>query len=710
MHYLKLKGFGDLYKSKKKSRKKSEYSKEQVINQAIQLHLKGNIPEAITSYQKLISQECNDHRVFSNYGIILSDLGKLKEAEISYRKAIEINPEYAIAYSNMGIIFSDLGKLKEAEISYRKAIEINPEYAMAYCNLGNLLRELGKLKEAEQFTRKAIEINPEYAMAYCNLGNILKDLGKLQEAFDAFIKVIEINPTFSNIYTSITFFLKDSDIYQLDKSKLKGILNILLERNDIYHKELFNAFNFAYGKEIISNLEELDSEISKIELLVSNKVIINALKKITFKDIKLEKVLTRARRYLCIRIDKDVKTINFSELNFIISLAEQCFLNEYVYSLTKEESLSLISIINRCIDSKINETYISILACYFPLYKILNKVPALKSFKSSNQKFKALTKLQILEPLKEIQLSKNIKKLGSIDNNVSLKVKSQYEENPYPRWRYGNPSKVQKLNINQVINIGIKPNSIKHYGSEEKLKVLIAGCGTGNQILQSQRYKNAHITCIDLSLSSLSYAQRKINELGINNVELIEMDILEVSLLEKQFDVIECGGVLHHMDNPSEGLRKLLDILTNNGYMKLGLYSELSRKDVVKARDYITSKNLLPNDDDIKDFREDVFSGKIIEISNLINWGDFYTMSECRDLCFHTKEHRFKINQLQEIFQSNKLIFLGFSLQQSVKSQYQKYFPEDHKQTNLQNWAKFEEIFPNTFKGMYQFWVCKKKI
>ena len=62
------------------------------------------------------------------------------------------------------------------------------------------------------------------------------------------------------------------------------------------------------------------------------------------------------------------------------------------------------------------------------------------------------------------------------------------------------------------------------------------------------------------------------------------MDILEVSLLEKQFDVIECGGVLHYMDNPSEGLRKLLDILTNNGYMKLGLYSELSRKDVVKAK------------------------------------------------------------------------------------------------------------------------------
>ena len=26
---------------------------------------------------------------------------------------------------------------------------------------------------------------------------------------------------------------------------------------------------------------------------------------------------------------------------------------------------------------------------------------------------------------------------------------------------------------------------------------------------------------------------------------------------------------------------------------------------------------------------------------------------------------------------------------------------------NLQNWKKFEEKHPNTFRGMYQFWVSK---
>ena len=48
-------------------------SKEQIINQAIQFHLKGNIPEATKYYQHLISQGCNDHRIFSNYGAILKD-------------------------------------------------------------------------------------------------------------------------------------------------------------------------------------------------------------------------------------------------------------------------------------------------------------------------------------------------------------------------------------------------------------------------------------------------------------------------------------------------------------------------------------------------------------------------------------------------------------------------------------------------------------
>ncbi|WP_413678884.1 methyltransferase domain-containing protein [Prochlorococcus sp. MIT 0916] len=617
----------------------SKPSKEQLINQAFKFHSRGNISEAAKYYQDFINQGFNDHRVFSNYGVILRDLGKLKEAELTQLKAIEINPDFADAH--------------------------------------------------------------------LNLGNILRDLGKLQESFASYLRVIKINPTYPNIYCFITEFLRDSDPSQLDKSDLKKILLLLLERNDVPHKELNRVFNFIYSNEIISNLKKSNSDLSVIEILVNNKVIINALKKITFKDIRLEKLLTNIRKYICERITENKEEIGYSQLQFIIALGEQCFLNEYVYSFTKEENISANIIIQRCRDSKINEINISILSCYFPLYKLLDQIPSLKSFNSSNQSFRALIELQITEPLKEIKLSENIKKLGSINDEISQKVQSQYEENPYPRWRYGRHHESRKISISKAINIEIKPNSISSNIRDSQLQVLIAGCGTGNQILHSQRYNNSQITGIDLSLSSLAYAQRKINELGIDNVELIQMDILEVSLLEEQFDIIESSGVLHHMNDPSKGLKALLGVLKDDGFLKLGLYSELARQDIIKARNYIASKNLKPTTTNIRQFRKDVIAGTYPEIDNLQQRSSFYSISECRDLCFHEQEHRFTINQLQETLQSNKLKFLGFLLQPPVKSLYKKYYPEDKQQINLQNWARFEEKHPHTFRGMYQFWVSK---
>ena len=49
-----MKGFGDINKSKKKKIKKIKSSKEEIINQAILLHLKGNIKEAEEYYQQII--------------------------------------------------------------------------------------------------------------------------------------------------------------------------------------------------------------------------------------------------------------------------------------------------------------------------------------------------------------------------------------------------------------------------------------------------------------------------------------------------------------------------------------------------------------------------------------------------------------------------------------------------------------------------------
>ena len=82
----------------------SKPSKEQIINQAFKFHSQGKISEAAKYYQYFINKGFKDHRVFSNYGVILKGLGKLQEAELSYRKAIEINPDFADAYFNLSLV------------------------------------------------------------------------------------------------------------------------------------------------------------------------------------------------------------------------------------------------------------------------------------------------------------------------------------------------------------------------------------------------------------------------------------------------------------------------------------------------------------------------------------------------------------------------------------------------------------------------------
>ena len=154
---------------------------------------------------------------------------------------------------------------------------------------------------------------------------------------------------------------------------------------------------------------------------------------------------------------------------------------------------------------------------------------------------------------------------------------------------------------------------------------------------------------------------------------------------------------------------KPLQALNENGFLKLGLYSESARTDIVKAREYITTHNLHPNDEDIRDFRQKILSDKLRLLNSLKSSKDFYSLSQCRDLCFHTQEHRFTIHKLNNTLRVHQLQFLGFLLPKQIKSIYEQYFPEDKKQINLQNWAKFEEKHPNTFRGMYQFWVCKTK-
>ena len=188
------------------------------------------------------------------------------------------------------------------------------------------------------------------------------------------------------------------------------------------------------------------------------------------------------------------------------------------------------------------------------------------------------------EPLTERLLKNTITILNPIFNDISINVRKQYEQHPYPRWEKLAISFKKKTiaNISDEIPLRLNSQNIRDYNS---LEVLIAGCGTGRQSIEvATMYANCHVTAIDLSLTSLAYAKRKSEEFNVNNISYLQADILDLHKLDKKFDIIECSGVLHHMDKPLDGWKVLESLLKPHGLMRIGLYSELARKDIKKHR------------------------------------------------------------------------------------------------------------------------------
>jgi SAM-dependent methyltransferase len=215
------------------------------------------------------------------------------------------------------------------------------------------------------------------------------------------------------------------------------------------------------------------------------------------------------------------------------------------------------------------------------------------------------------------------------------------------------------------------------------------------------------LVAIDLSLSSISYAKRKTQELGIKNIEYAQADILKLGNVDLMFDIIESVGVLHHLADPFAGWLTLLSRLRPGGFMGLGFYSELGRQPVVKAREVIAAGGYSSTASDIRRFRQDLAANASVELHALSLSPDFYSTSECRDLLFHVHEQRLSLDQIESFITEFGLHFIGFELDSQILRQYRARFANDPFGNDLRNWAHFEADHPNTFAGMYRFWIQK---
>ena len=725
-------------------------------NQGLALMNANRLEEAKTVYTKIVDLTPDDAEAWYVLSNINGRLGRIKEVSECCRRAIALRPDFCEAYINLGHVYLTQGKHDEALVHYQTAININPRCPDVYFNIGNILREQGKPAEAIENYRKALHYAPRMAAAHNNLGIIYLDQDEFEKAATCFLAALILDPH-STIYPNnfgmacrtshqfknyMEYYRKAVETLPDSKSVRLGFIQILanntliehdswldkelqacLSLTDIDYKPLTNdAAQLLKNKYNIQNfITDNDGAIQMvIEKIATDKLFILYLEKVLNVDPDMEIFLTRLRRTLLLDHQQG-KDLDEEKLALICALAHQGANNEYVFSLDAAEQ--------RYVDELrggIERTAQSINApnpglerelCLFGMYDSLYSLSGNKQLgdiarTAWSEWFLPLLDKTLTFPLAEEKIKPGIDSISDIEDETSQLVQSQYEENPYPRWLSMPDLMKEDLqhHLKQLFP-HFTPPPILH----TPIEILIAGCGTGKQpIHTAMHFEGVNVLAVDISKSSLAYAIRMARKYDATNMRFMQGDILKLSSLNKRFPIIECIGVLHHMEDPLAGWKILTDLLMEDGLMSIALYSETARKDLNGPRNEFRSMGFTPNRENIRKYRSNILkriSQGEISRSSILNKFDFYSTSGCRDLLFHFQEHRFTIPQISDALTRLDLRFIGFvfpsAQARSIKNLYLKHFPEDREMTNLLYWDQFEKIYPNTFSEMYQFW-CQK--
>ena len=650
------------------------------IKELISLFEKKKFDELLRFSNELLDEFPNSILIQNIKGIVYTELKNYKLAKNLFIKVVNLNPKYTDGYYNLANIFSKLDQEDKAIENYNKVIKLDNNYYKAHNNLGNIYRKKGLNKKAIECYFSTLEINSNYKIAYYNLAGALQ--------------FYIINKEQKNINKYLLYLLKEKNIVR-PQSIAANILNSLFLNTDL-KKNLSLIKNKLPNKDFNYILESL----------YKNSLLMQFMKVCPIPDYYIEKNFIKIRKEILNQTYKS--NIYITNINFLISLSMQCFLNEYIYHQSEDEIEKIKKIDERINNNlkenkKINDLEILCLSCYKPLanFNWSNKI------KFSNQ-IKEIFELQLNQYEIENQISKSIKSISKVENQVSIKVKDQYEENPYPRWENLGLS-IKPRNIMAVINDSDLNLDLKKISNSDSPEILIAGCGTGQHaITTASKYKKSKILALDLSFKSLSYAIRKANELKINNIDFIQGDILDLKSIDRKFDIIESVGVLHHMDNPFKGWEILTSCLNNDSLMLIGLYSEKARRHIIQIKNKINKLKLQSNYKNIIKFRKDLIENNSDQWNLIKSSPDFYTVSGVRDLLFHVQEHRFTISKIKEYLDKLGLIFLGFE-DKLVKESFKSNYTNKDDLYNLDKWEEYEKSNPRIFAGMYQFWCMKSK-
>lgn len=470
----------------------------------------GDLKKAVACYRKGIELNPKLWEAHYNLGLVLHKSGALDQAIASYRTALGKNPTDTDILRSLADALHDAGRVDEAEEHLRKALTADPSSGSTYNNLGIILKRQGRLDEAVTSFRRALVLSPSMAGAHSNLGDALMELGRIDEAVDSFQHAVSIQP---DLDTVLQIFL--GMLWHVQNPKLSDNYRDLLircfNRSDIDSKAGIFVSQMILKSDLNPHQDTEALSLSKTHDLdgITGGLLVAHLRSDLIADRELEEFLCRVRKW-CLRNADAIRkeTANKEQLLSILeALAYQSFQNEYVWNVSDEEAdevtrleAEILGAIER--DENPSEFDLYLFAAYRPLRSLKHLSSRAQGvYASAGLKLKRLLDVTFMNPAIEAEIRDEMDQLTSIDDDISESVRSQYEENPYPRW--DSISIYNPLPYVKQILLEIKPHRPALEVTSQTPRVLVAGCGTGFQPISCALiYLRSDVLAVDLSRTS----------------------------------------------------------------------------------------------------------------------------------------------------------------------------------------------------------------
>jgi SAM-dependent methyltransferase len=300
----------------------------------------------------------------------------------------------------------------------------------------------------------------------------------------------------------------------------------------------------------------------------------------------------------------------------------------------------------------------------------------------------------LAEPLEEVRLARQWPAASTADAGLV----AQYEDDPYPRWQ-AEPRRPWPPPAAVAGQLPTAP------------RVLIAGCGSGQQLLRAaDRYPGARLQALDFSRSSLAYAQRACAAAGLRALDWRCADLLSLASSGERYDLAECIGVLHHLPDPAAGLAALASVLAPGGLLCAAVYSARARAEVRRLRALWPAAAFAGDGLALRQGRTAYLRGDYGEPDPAIVGSiDFYSRAGCRDLLFNRRERHYRLPEFLAEAEAAGFAWLQLEAPPAVAADATRRYRLPAERLTAEQWDRYEAEAPRSFGGMYQVWLRRRR-